>query len=180
MELGWKLKRPAYYAAFAFFLLTLAVSTRAQGNMTITFKSSRSIRHLAGVVTYTDGTVIPGAVVRLRPRLQPRSGFHENRYERLFLLPAREAGIEALPQDRLSGIPGNAHAGKDMALCEGGITDLADTWDLGELAAISQQLTSFPGRNLTVLTAFDAPQIPARRKPLRSLQVRHDKLEARS
>ncbi len=63
MELGWKLKRPAYYAAFAFFLLTLAVSTRAQGNMTITFKSSRSIRHLAGVVTYTDGTVIPGAVV---------------------------------------------------------------------------------------------------------------------
>jgi hypothetical protein len=33
-------------------------------------------------------------------------------------------------------------------------------------------------RNLIVLTAFDAPQFAARRKPLGRLQVRHDKLNA--
>ncbi len=63
MELGWKLQRHEYRAAFAFFLSTLAISARAQGNETITFKSARNIRHLTGVVTYTDGAAVPGAVV---------------------------------------------------------------------------------------------------------------------
>jgi hypothetical protein len=63
MEFGWRLQRPPYYPAFIFFLLTLAVLARAQGNETITFKSARSIRHLTGVITYTDGTVIPGVIV---------------------------------------------------------------------------------------------------------------------
>jgi hypothetical protein len=35
-------------------------------------------------------------------------------------------------------------------------------------------------RNLTALTAFDAAQIAAQRKPLGCFQARHDKLEARS
>ena len=38
----------------------------------------------------------------------------------------------------------------------------------------------FASRNLTVLTAFDAAQIAAGRKPLGCFHVRRDKLEARS
>jgi len=63
MELGWRWKRPVYCAVFALCLLTLASSAGAQGNETITFKSFRSTRHLAGDVTYTDGAVVPGAIV---------------------------------------------------------------------------------------------------------------------
>jgi hypothetical protein len=50
------------YAAVFIFLLALAASAYAQGNMTIDFKT-RSVRNLAGVVAYTDGTVISGAIV---------------------------------------------------------------------------------------------------------------------
>jgi hypothetical protein len=63
MELGWKLQRPGYFAAFVICLLMSAAPAFTQGNMTITFKASRSVRHLAGVVTYNDGTVVPGVIV---------------------------------------------------------------------------------------------------------------------
>jgi hypothetical protein len=48
--------------ASAVLLLALTASSCAQGNQTIAFKT-KSVRHLAGIVTYTDGAVVRGAIV---------------------------------------------------------------------------------------------------------------------
>ena len=60
----WNRLRHIVSIACAISLFALATSSFAQGNMTITFKPFRNVRHLAETVTFGIGEpVVPGAIV---------------------------------------------------------------------------------------------------------------------
>lgn len=65
MELGWKLQRPAYYPAFAIFLLASALPALAQE--LLVYEKPVHLNRIAGTVVDLNGSPISGAQIELRP-----------------------------------------------------------------------------------------------------------------
>ena len=64
MELGWKLQRPAYYVAFAIFLLASTHPAFAQE--LIVYEKPVHLNRIAGTVADPNGSPISGAQIELR------------------------------------------------------------------------------------------------------------------